>query len=153
MAFIDRNRLASLNSREVARYHAANPRSQAQYAGADHLFGRVPMTWMNKWSGGFPLAFSSARGAHITTLDGHELVDFALGDTGAMAGHSPEPLVRVVNERIGRDGGVATMLPTDDGEWVAAELTRRFGLSQWSFALTATDANRWLLRLVRFTKL
>ena len=149
MSSIDRNRLASLNSREVARYQAANPRSQAQYAGADHLFGRVPMTWMNKWSGGFPLAFSSARGAHITTLDGHELVDFALGDTGAMAGHSPEPLVRVVNERIGRDGGVATMLPTDDGEWVAAELTRRFGLSQWSFALTATDANRWLLRLVR----
>ena len=107
------------------------------------------MTWMSKWAGGFPLGFSAAHGATITDLDGHELVDFALGDTGAMAGHSPAPLVRAVNERLGERGGVTTMLPTEDAQWVAAELYRRFGLDQWSFTLSATDANRWLLRLVR----
>ncbi len=107
------------------------------------------MTWMNKWAGGFPVTFESAHGAIITDVDGHELVDFALGDTGAMAGHSPEPLVRALDERVRRRGGVTTMLPSEDAQWVAHELTRRFGLTKWSFSLSATDANRWVLRLAR----
>ena len=107
------------------------------------------MTWMNKWAGGFPLGFERAHGAIIRDLDGHELVDFALGDTGAMAGHSPQPLIDAMYRRIGTDGGVTTMMPNEDAEWVAAEMTRRFGLAKWSFTLSATDANRWLLRLVR----
>ena len=107
------------------------------------------MTWMSKWAGGFPVAFDQAHGALITDVDGHELVDFALGDTGAMAGHSPAPLARALDERVGRRGGVTTMLPNEDAEWVALELARRFGVSRWSFTLSATDANRWLLRLVR----
>ena len=107
------------------------------------------MTWMNKWAGGFPLGFDSARGATINDLDGHELIDFALGDTGAMAGHSPEPLARALRHRVATLGGVTTMLPNEDAQWVAAELTRRFLMDKWSFSLSATDANRWLLRLVR----
>ncbi len=149
MTTIDRDRLAALVAREAARYEAQHPRSRALFEHSNHLFGRVPMTWMNKWAGGFPLGFDSAHGAIVTDLDGHELIDFALGDTGAMAGHSPEALVAAVNERIGVRGGVTTMLPSEDAEWVAAELARRFGLAQWSFTLSATDANRWLLRLVR----
>ena len=149
MNSFDRQHLTALLARERAAYIAANPRSQALHEAADHLFARVPMTWMNKWAGGFPLGFAEAHGAEITDLDGHTLVDFALGDTGAMAGHSPEPLARAMAERIGRAGGVTTMLPTADAEWVAAEMARRFGLPQWSFTLSATDANRWLLRLVR----
>ncbi len=149
MNSFDRQHLTALLARERATYIAANPRSQALHEAADHLFARVPMTWMNKWAGGFPLGFAEAHGAEITDLDGHTLVDFALGDTGAMAGHSPEPLARAMAERIGRAGGVTTMLPTADAEWVAAEMARRFGLPQWSFTLSATDANRWLLRLVR----
>jgi glutamate-1-semialdehyde 2,1-aminomutase len=146
---IDRQHLAQLISREKETYRREHPQSAQLHANADHLFARVPMTWMNKWAGGFPLGFREAHGATITDLDGHDLVDFALGDTGAMAGHSPAPLVRAVAERLGRDGGVTTMLPNEDAEWVAAEMSRRFGLPQWSFTLSATDANRWLLRLVR----
>jgi glutamate-1-semialdehyde 2,1-aminomutase len=85
----------------------------------------------------------------VADLDGHELVDFARGDTGAMAGHSPAPLVEAMSARIARDGAITTMLPTEDAEWEAREMARRFGLDQWSFSLSATDANRWLLRLVR----
>jgi glutamate-1-semialdehyde 2,1-aminomutase len=107
------------------------------------------MTWMNKWAGGFPLGFAEAHGATVVDLDGHQLTDFALGDTGAMAGHSPEALVRAIRQRLEVQGGVTTMLPTEDAEWVAAELARRFSLPKWSFTLSATDANRWLLRLVR----
>jgi glutamate-1-semialdehyde 2,1-aminomutase len=120
-----------------------------QQGGQPHLLGGVPMTWMAKWAGGFPLYFTEARGNRITDADGHSYVDFCLGDTGAMAGHSPAPTVAAVQRRIGELGGVTTMLPTEDGAWVGAELARRFGLPQWSFTLTATDANRWALRLAR----
>jgi glutamate-1-semialdehyde 2,1-aminomutase len=149
MDYLNRQQLTHLVDEERRRYVVEHPASKALHDRADHLFARVPMTWMNKWAGGFPLGFTGAHGATITDLDGHELIDFSLGDTGAMAGHSPAPLVAAMQRRLGVDGGVTTMLPNEDAEWVAAELTRRFGLAQWSFSLSATDANRWLLRLVR----
>jgi glutamate-1-semialdehyde 2,1-aminomutase len=149
MNSINRAKLAELVAKEHSLYETSHPRSKALHDNASHLLARVPMTWMNKWAGGFPLGFSQAHGALITDLDGHELVDFALGDTGAMAGHSPRALVDAMAQRIGVAGGLTTMLPNEDAEWVGAELTRRFGLAKWSFTLSATDANRWLLRLVR----
>jgi glutamate-1-semialdehyde 2,1-aminomutase len=107
------------------------------------------MTWMNMWSGGFPLYLDRATGNRVTDVDGHTYVDFALGDTGAMAGHSPAPTVAAVQRRAGELGGITTMLPTADAQWVGAELERRFGLPLWSFTLSATDANRWAIRLAR----
>ncbi len=150
MATLDRDRLAQLIGRERATYRAANPTSAAAFESAKaSLFGGVPMTWMVKWSGGFPLYLAGAHGNRVTDRDGHTYVDFALGDTGAMAGHSPQATVAAVQQRIGDLGGITTMLPSEDAAWVGAELTRRFGLPLWSFALTATDANRWALRLAR----
>jgi glutamate-1-semialdehyde 2,1-aminomutase len=145
---VDRTRLADLLARERATYAERTPASAALFEQADHLFGRVPMTWMNKWAGGHPIYLAEAAGNRITDVDGHEYVDFALGDTGAMAGHSPAATVAAVERRLS-DGGITTMLPTADAAWVGAELTRRFGLPLWSFTLTATDANRWAIRLAR----
>ena len=149
MPLIDRSRLASLVERERATYSADHPASAKLFAGAEHLFGRVPMTWMAMWSGGFPLYLDRASGNRVTDVDGREYVDFALGDTGAMAGHSPRATVDAVTRRTAELGGITTMLPTEDAEWVGAELSRRFGLPLWSFTLTATDANRWAIRLAR----
>ena len=146
---IDTGVLGRLLDRERQRYRAEHPGSLAAYRAADHLLGRVPMTWMNMWSGGFPLSFSTARGSRITDVDGNEYIDFALGDTGAMAGHSPAATIAAVQQRIAVDGGITTMLPNADAEWVGAELSRRFGLPIWSFSLSATDANRWAIRLAR----
>ena len=146
---IDRQRLAEHLTQERDLHVQRTPKSRALFERADHLFGRVPMTWMNKWSGGYPLYLAGAHGNRITDVDGNEYVDFALGDTGAMAGHSPKPTVAAVEKRIGQEGGITTMMPTGDAEWVAAELTRRFGIPLWSFSLTATDANRWALRIAR----
>jgi glutamate-1-semialdehyde 2,1-aminomutase len=146
---VDRARLAALVGAERSAYASTHPRSAALYAGAEHLFGRVPMTWMNMWSGGFPLYLDRAWGNRVMDVDGHEYVDFAMGDTGAMAGHSPRATVEAVTRRLADTGGITTMLPTEDAEWVGAELTRRFGLPLWSFTLTATDANRWAVRIAR----
>src|SRR3954447_26979729 len=107
------------------------------------------MTWMGKGAGGHPVSAASAHGASVTDVDGHVYVDFALGDTGAMAGHSPAATVAAVERRLTEQGGATLMLPTDDAAWVGEELGRRFGVPLWSFALTATDANRWALRLCR----
>ncbi|MGM9444195.1 transaminase [Streptomyces murinus] len=146
---MDRTRLRTLLARESAEAERRNPRSRTAYAGADHLFGRVPMTWMNKTAGAFPRYLAGARGARVSDVDGHEYIDFCLGDTGAMAGHSPAAVTEAVQRRFAELGGATAMLPTEDAEWVGAELTRRFGLARWSFSLTATDANRWAIRLAR----
>jgi glutamate-1-semialdehyde 2,1-aminomutase len=150
LATIDRNRLTALIDRERAAYRANFPASAGAFAAAGkHLLGGVPLTWMRMWSGGFPLYHATASGAHLVDIDGHEFIDFCLGDTAAMAGHSPAAVQDAVSRRYAELGGATTMLPTQDAAWVAAELTRRFGPAQWSFALTATDANRWAIRLAR----
>jgi glutamate-1-semialdehyde 2,1-aminomutase len=146
---IDRAHLARLLDDERRLFAERNPRSARAYEAAGNLFGHVPMTWMNKRAGGFPLYLATARGARVTDLDGHTYVDLCLGDTGAMAGHSAPAVVEAVRRRIADDGGLTAMMPTEDAGWVGAELARRFGLPYWSFALTATDANRWAIRLAR----
>src|SRR3954468_22745401 len=88
----DRGHLRTLIEHERERYLQLHPRSAASFADATHLFGRVPMTWMAKWSRGFPQYLDQARGASVLDVDGHRYADFALGDTGAMAGHSPAPV-------------------------------------------------------------
>jgi glutamate-1-semialdehyde aminotransferase len=102
---------------------------------------------MVKWASPFPPYVAEASGAHFTCVDGHEYVDLCLGDTGAMAGHGPAPTIAAVEAQLRR--GITHMLPTDDAAWVGEELTRRFRVGAWQFALSASDANRWVLRLAR----
>ena len=145
---MNRERLQALLAEERETFAANHPRSKAAYAAArPHLLGGVPMTWMNLAAGGFPLYLDHARGARVTDLDGHTYVDFALGDTGAMAGHSPPATVEAIAHQSAN--GITAMMPTEDAAWVGEELARRFGPPQWSFTLTATDANRWAIRLAR----
>ncbi len=125
-----------------------NPRSKVLYEQSKtNLLAGVPMNWMVRWAGAFPLFVQSAHHAHFTDVDGHEYLDLCLGDTGAMTGHTPDATLKAVAEQIQR--GITYMLPTEDVIWVGAELARRFGLPYWQFTLTATDANRFAIRLAR----
>src|SRR6266550_5452061 len=133
---------------ELARFDAEHPRSRELAMEArGSLLGGVPMHWMVRWAGGFPVFAREAHGARFRDVDGLEYVDFCLGDTGAMTGHAPEPVVRAVAAQAAN--GITLMLPSEDALWVGEELTRRFGLPRWQFALTATDANRFAIRLAR----
>ncbi len=140
--------LAELHAREEERFSETHPRSRvlAEQARAT-LFEGVPMPWMRKWPGGFPVFVRESKGAHFVDVDGVEYVDFCLGDTGAMTGHAPEPTLRAIAEQAAR--GITSMLPTEDALWVSKELERRFGVPSWQFALSATDANRFAIRLAR----
>jgi glutamate-1-semialdehyde 2,1-aminomutase len=141
-------RLEQLLADELARFEREHPRSRALAEEAKRsLLGGVPMHWMVRWPGAFPVFAVEAKGARFRDADGLEYVDFCLGDTGAMAGHSPEPTVRAVAEQARR--GITLMLPSEDALAVGTELARRFGLPRWQFALTATDANRFSIRLAR----
>ena len=140
--------LESALAAEIARFEAAHPRAAARHAGAaPRLLGGVPMPWMMRWAGGFPMIATRAKGARLWDADGHEYVDFCLGDTGAMAGHAPDAVVAAAADRLAH--GTTLMLPTEDADVVGAELTRRFGLGHWQITLSATDANRTALRLAR----
>ncbi|HZR95886.1 MAG TPA: aspartate aminotransferase family protein [Gaiellaceae bacterium] len=140
--------LEGLLADELARFEREHPRSRALADDAkSSLLGGVPMHWMVRWPGGFPVFATDAEGARFRDVDGIEYVDFCLGDTGAMAGHSPGPTVRAVAEQAAR--GITLMLPSEDAIVVSRELARRFGLPRWQFALTATDANRFAIRLAR----
>lgn len=148
MSTLDRARLAELYAREREAFVAARPRSRALAERAkEHMPGGVPMSWMVKWPGDFPVFVDRAAGAHFTCVDGIDHVDLCLGDTGAMMGHSPAPTVEAVTAQLAR--GITTMLPTEDAIAVSTGLAERFGLPYWQFTLTATDANRHAIRYAR----
>jgi glutamate-1-semialdehyde 2,1-aminomutase len=105
------------------------------------------MSWMSRWAGPHPIYLDRAKGAELTDVDDNSYADLCLGDTGAMAGHGPPAVREAVAERYG--AGATTMLPTEDAAWVAAELSRRFGPKRWQFTLSATDANRFAIRIAR----
>src|SRR6058998_2767995 len=148
MKTIDRSRLQSLMQREQKRFVDERPKSKALFERArKSLLGGVPMNWMAKWAGAFPPFVREAQGAHFYDVDGHRYVDLCLGDTGAMTGHSPSATVKAVEEQVRR--GITLMLPNEDAVFVGEELQKRFGLPYWQFALTATDASRFSIRLAR----
>jgi glutamate-1-semialdehyde 2,1-aminomutase len=145
---IDRSRLQALMEREQKRFVDERPKSAALFERArKSLLGGVPMNWMVKWAGAFPPFVREARGAEFFDVDGHRYIDFCLGDTGAMTGHSPSATVSAVEQQARR--GITLMLPSEDAIIVGEELQKRFGLPYWQFALTATDANRFSIRLAR----
>lgn len=148
IAGIAKARIDAVKARENARFAQAHPQSRALAAEAEHHFpDGVPLHWMTDWGTPFPLFVAEARGARLTDVDGHAYRDFCLGDTGAMFGHSPDPILRVLADQGGH--GLTYMLPTADVPVIGRMLAERFGLPQWQVAATATDANRFALRWAR----
>jgi glutamate-1-semialdehyde 2,1-aminomutase len=134
--------------REQQRFIAANPGSQRLHErGKESLLDGVPMNWMTRWPGAFPVFVETAQGADVTDVDGNSYADLCLGDTGAMTGHSPPATVKAVQERVAK--GITAMLPTEDAVHVGEEMKRRFGMPNWQFSLSATDANRFVIRISR----
>ena len=148
MAYANRTKLAALFATEVERFVAIHPGSHAKHQTAlRSMMGGVPMSWMSKWPGGFPVYVDHAKGSRFTDVDGIEYVDFCLGDTGAMVGHSPDASIEAISRQLQQ--GITFMLPTTDAAVAAQTLADRFGVAKWQFTLTATDANRHILRYAR----
>ncbi len=135
----------AMRERERAAFSTKNPRSaELANRAAEHMLFGVPLHWMSDWSTPFSLSVAEAKGARLIDVDGHEYVDFCLGDTAAMFGHAPAAVARALAQQATR--GYSSMLPSEDAVWVAQELARRFRLPVWQCALSASDANRFVLR-------
>ncbi len=145
---IDRSRIADIIDVETKVFVRGHPRSKDLFEKAQSsLLAGVPMNWMVRWAGPYPIFAKVAKGAYITDVDGNKYLDLCLGDTGSMFGHSPQAVVDAVTKQVKR--GITMMLPNEDSIWVGEELSRRFGLPYWQIAMTATDANRFSIRLAR----
>ncbi len=145
---IDREHLRRLHAREEERFLSLHPKSGELFERAKGVMpGGVPMSWMTKWPGKYPLFVERAKGAKFVDVDGNELIDLCLGDTGSMTGHSPRATVDAIKSQL--DRGITAMLPTEDALVVSQELSRRFGLPLWQFTVSATDANRHAIRYSR----
>ena len=144
----NREHLAKLFQDQVNVYATKHPSSAIAHQTAQtSLLNGVPMLWMAKWPGPFPIYVESAKGAHFTDLDGNDFTDFCLGDTGAMSGHAPDATVKAVQQQIAK--GSTFMLPTKNAAINGEILAERFGVPKWQFTLSATDANRHLIRFAR----
>src|SRR5690606_21653901 len=145
---ISRARIAELREAEAETFRRSRPISQARLGnGIVGFLDGVPMHWMQDWPTPFPILVEQAGGARITDADGHVLDDFCLGDTGSMFGHSPPAVARAIRRQAGR--GLTYMLPSEDALDVGRLLREMFGLPYWQIATTATDANRFALRVAR----
>ena len=149
MRTIDESRVQMLKEREESRYVAERPKSKALFERAKaSLIGGVPVGWHRRWVEPFPIYVKEAKGAHLVDVDGHHYVDLCLGDSGALYGHSPAATVEAMINQM-RTRGITLMLPIEDAIWVGEELARRFGLPYWQVYMTATDANRFAIRIAR----
>ena len=145
---LDRRKIKKLIREETESYIKARPKSKALYETAKgSLHAGVPMAWMVEWPGGLPIFVTEARGARLTDVDGYTYVDLCLGDSGALTGHSPKATADAICKQVYK--GMTVMLPTKDAIWVGKELGRRFGLPYWQICTTATDANRFGIRMAR----
>ena len=145
---INRSNLTALRKIEDQRFLENHKKSGELFAIAkDSMPNGVPMSWMSKWPGAYPVFVEEAKGASFVDVDGNTYIDFCLGDTGSMTGHSPDATVSAIREQVGR--GLSAMLPTKDAAVVSTELAKRFGVALWQFTVSATDANRHVIRYAR----
>lgn len=148
MTRIYRSKINKLIEREESHYKADRPKSRALFEKAKgSLLQGVPMNWMMSWPCSFPVFVKDAQGARLTDVDGHTYVDLCLGDSGALTGHSPKATADAIAKQVYK--GMTLMMPTEDAIWVGQELKRRFDLPYWQIYTTATDANRFAIKIAR----
>lgn len=140
--------LRAIQHTERERFIISRPQSMAlAHAAQQHYLFGVPLHWMRDWPSPATLFVAQAQGATLTCADGLRYADFCLGDTGAMFGHSPAPLAKAISEQATR--GLTCMLPSTNAATVGQLLSDTFGLPMWQMALSASDANRFVLRWAR----
>lgn len=145
---VTEERLQQLRAREDAIFEERTQKCKQVFEDAQEmLLNGVPTPWMGDWGTKHPIFLAKASGNRLTDIDGNEYIDFCLGDTGAMFGHSPEATAEIVTKQVRQ--GITTMLPTLDALEIGKELGKRFGLPLWQVAMTATEANRYVIRICR----
>jgi glutamate-1-semialdehyde 2,1-aminomutase len=109
------------------------------------LAGGVVSSW--QISRPQPVWLSHGKGSKLYDVDGNEYVDLHGGYGVSLAGHGHPAIARAVRSQVER--GTHFAQPTEAALAVAAELSRRFGLPQWRFANSGTEATMDAVHLMR----
>jgi len=148
VSMIDRRKLQQITNERRKAVHREHPRSAELYARAKgSLLSGVPMNWMKKWAGAFPVFVARAKGAHFTDVDGREYVDLCLGDTGAMTGHSPEIVAEAIAKRVRE--GITLMLPTEDSLWVGERVETAIWIAVLAVCVDSDGCEPVAIRIAR----
>ena len=143
---LDPARIAELTRRELDRLNGRTRGSAALYERARRaLAGGVASSYQTRdpW----PIYLSHGRGSKVWDVDGNAYVDFHNGFGSMVQGHAHPKIVEAVERRIRLGSHFAA--PTEDAVWVAEELRRRFGLPQWRYTNSGTEATMDAIRIAR----
>ena len=94
-----------------------------------------------------PVWLSHGLGSKLYDVDGNEYVDLHGGYGVSLAGHGHPAIVKAVRDQVAR--GTHFAQPTENALACATELAARFGLPQWRFANSGTEATMDAVHLMR----
>jgi glutamate-1-semialdehyde 2,1-aminomutase len=135
-----------ISRRELVRYMLRTPGSERAMARAERVLPLgVPSSF--QFYEPHPLVMRRAAGAHIEDVDGHHYVDFTMGYGSLFTGHSHPLLKQALSEQLAH--GTLFVSPCEDNAAVAEMLAARFGLPQWRFTNSGTEATMDAIRVAR----
>jgi len=145
---INREKLAAQLELERRRYvsqHRKSMEKKAERSGV--LLYNAPMNWMQQWPLEVPITVERGEKHKVIDADGNEYIDFCLGYSAAFPGHGSREVAKALHETM--SGGMVYTMPSVLDAETGARLKERFGQDYWGFALSATDANRFIIKLCR----
>src|SRR5215213_9824645 len=143
---IDRGRVAELTEREQKKLDARTTRSREMYERARRsLSGGVASSYQVREP--WPIYLEKGHGSKVWDVDGTEMVDFHNGFGSMVQGHANPAIVEAVQRQVAR--GTHFAAPVEDAIVVSEELVRRFGLPQWRYVNSGSEATMDAIRIAR----
>ncbi len=143
---LDRGRIAELTAREAKRLDGNTAASGRMFERASRsLSGGVASSYQlrDPW----PIYIDRGVGSKVWDVDGNEMIDFHNGFGSMVQGHAHPAITRAVATRM--EQGTHFAAPTEDAIAVAEELQRRWGLPQWRYVNSGSEATMDAIRIAR----
>jgi glutamate-1-semialdehyde 2,1-aminomutase len=143
---LDRERIKQLTDREEDRLNERTGWSSQMYERArQHMVNGVPSSYQvrDPW----PIYLKEGRGSRVWDVDGNEMIDFHNGFGSMVQGHAHPAIVKAVQERVAK--GTHFAAPVEDSIVVSEQLAERFGLPQWRYVNSGSEATMDAIRIAR----
>ncbi len=143
---IDHARVRELTEREQRRFNERTPKSGEMFDRARRsMVNGVPSSYQvrDPW----PIYLEEGRGSRVWDVDGNEYIDFHNGFGSMVQGHAHPAIVEAVQKQVAR--GTHFAAPTEDAMVVSELLAERFGLPQWRYVNSGSEATMDAIRIAR----
>src|SRR5215216_2210240 len=143
---LDRERIKMLTDREEDKLNERTGWSSQMYERAKKsMVNGVPSSYQvrDPW----PIYLKEGRGSKVWDVDGNEMIDFHNGFGSMVQGHAHPAIVKAVQERVAK--GTHFAAPVEDSIFVSEQLAERFGLPQWRYVNSGSEATMDAIRIAR----